>query len=289
MPTATSSNPELQRILETVGELPASPAVVSSVMGLTSNLDSKITDISNVLAADPSLTAKVLKLSNSSFYGRPKGVISLEEAVLILGFFTVRSIVIATSAHTMYSKNDTDGTRSKLWQHSLSAAVAGRQIATFIKHPLREEVFISALLHDIGKLVLLQRMPEQYREVLDAVAKDQGSFIEIENQILSFNHCDVAAILLEKWSFPTSLTEAIEHHHDPPPSQEDQPIPVAHIVSLGNQMAKLTDVGFSDRKVEDLSELESAKLMSLDQEKLDLIFERFQEFYKIETSIFEGV
>jgi len=289
MPTATSSNPDLQRILETVGELPASPAVVSSVMGLTSNLDSKITDISNVLAADPSLTAKVLKLSNSSFYGRPKGVTSLQEAVLILGFFTVRSMVIATSAHTMYSKNDTDGTRSKLWQHSLSAAVAGRQIATYIKHPQREEVFIAALLHDIGKLVLLQRMPQQYSEVLDAIAKDHGAFMEVETEVLGFDHCDVAAILLEKWSFPTSLTEAIQHHHDPSPPQDDQPIPVAHIVSLGNQMAKLTDVGFADRKVENLSELESAKLMSLDQETLDTIFEQFQEFYRIETSIFEGV
>lgn len=288
MPAATSSNPVLQRILETVGELPASPAVVSSVMGLTSNLDSKITDISNVLAADPSLTAKVLKLSNSSFYGRPKGVISLQEAVLILGFFTVRSMVIATSAHTMYSKGDADGTRSRLWQHSLYSAVAGRQIATHIKHPKREDVFISALLHDIGKLVLLQRMPQRYKEVLEAVARQQGSFIEIEREILGFTHCEVAAILLEKWSFPTSLTEAIEYHHDPPPPLEDQPIPVAHIVCLANQMAKLTDVGFPDRKIENLSELESAKLMSLDQETLDTIFEQVQEFYKIETSIFEG-
>lgn len=288
MPTATSVNPALKRILETVGELPASPAVVSSVMGLTSNLDSKVTDISNVLAADPSLTAKVLKLSNSSFYGRPKGVISLQEAVLILGFFTVRSMVIATSAHTMYSKNDTDGTRSKLWQHSLSAAVAGRQIATFINHPQREEVFIAALLHDIGKLVLLQRMPQQYREVLDAVAKEQGSFTEVEDEVLGFNHCEVAAILLEKWSFPTSLIEAIQRHHDPPPLLEDQPIPIAHVVNLANQMAKLTNVGFPDRKVENLSEMKSARLMSLDQETLDTIFEQFQEFYKIETSIFEG-
>lgn len=95
--TSQDTTSILDRIISTLGDLPASPAIVSTVMGLTSNPDSKVTEISKVLSADQSLTAKVLKLSNSSFYGRPKGVKTLQEAILLLGFFTVRSIVVATS------------------------------------------------------------------------------------------------------------------------------------------------------------------------------------------------
>ena len=126
MATSQTKDPILDRIISTLGDLPASPAIVSTVMGLTSNPDSKIVDISKVLSADQSLTAKVLKLSNSSFYGRPKEVKTLEEAILLLGFFTVRSIVIATSAHTMYTKEIAGNSPEKLWQHSLATAVAAR-------------------------------------------------------------------------------------------------------------------------------------------------------------------
>lgn len=122
MKTVTTSNSTLEKIIGTIGDLPASPAVVSVVMGLTSNLDSNVDEISKVLCSDQSLTAKVLMLSNSSFYGRSKEVVSLDEAIPILGFFSVRSMVIATSAQTMYSSGEKDNPREWLWRHSLSTA-----------------------------------------------------------------------------------------------------------------------------------------------------------------------
>ena len=125
----TKSTPAtVQRIVDTIGELPASPAVVGAVMNLTSDLNSTITDITRVLSADQSLTAKVLRLSNSSFYGRAKEVGTLAEAIIILGFFTVRSLVVASSAHSMYCRcNGMDRCNAeRLWQHSLSTGIAAR-------------------------------------------------------------------------------------------------------------------------------------------------------------------
>jgi len=281
-------NSSLEATIHAVGDLPASPAIVSTVMGLTSDLNTSVTDISQVLASDQSLTAKVLKLSNSSFYGRSKDVKTLQEAILILGFFTVRSLVIATSAHSMYMEKDTDGSRTKLWRHSLSAAVAAREIARRTKHPNKEEIFISTLLHDIGKLVLLQKMPVKYAEIVAQVEKDKLSFVETENEMLGFTHCDVAAILLDKWSFPASMIASIQFHHSLPNIEQDQPVPIAYTVNLGNHIAKTINVGFDDYRVEELAGLRSAQVLDLDEEAIAEIVESFEKHYNSEMSIFEG-
>jgi len=288
MQETRTTNSTLERIIDTVGELPASPAIVSTVMGLTSNLDSKIGDVSKVLSADQSLTAKVLKLSNSSFFGRAKDVRTLQEAILILGFFTVRSMVIATSAHSMYNQGDDDiGWQTKLWQHSLSSAVAARQIAQHVRHPAKDELFIAALLHDIGKLVLFQKLPQRYSEVLEEVESTNGSFIEVEDRVIGFNHCDVATVLLKKWSFPESLTSMVSIHHNPASGEDNGIVSPAQVVNLANHMAKKLNVGFNDGQIENLAELESAKVMSLEEDTLETIFEQLEEFYQAELRILD--
>jgi putative nucleotidyltransferase with HDIG domain len=286
MNNACATENLLDRIVTTLGDLPASPAIVSTVMGLTSNPDSKVVEISKVLSADQSLTAKVLKLSNSSFYGRPKEVKTLDEAILLLGFFSVRSIVIATSAHTMYTKETKRGPQAHLWEHSLATAVASRQLATRLKHPEKDEIFISALLHDIGKLVLLQKLPEIYLEVVNRVEAENASFTATESEQLGFTHCDVAAVLLDKWQFPSSLRETIFLHHAPPGAVEGEAVPAAHLICLGNLLAKRLGVGFNDARVDDLAATESARLMGLDNASLEQILEETREYYQVETNIF---
>ncbi len=289
MPHTTDANATLDRIIATLGELPASPTIVSAVMGLTSNLDSKITDVSKVLASDQSLTAKVLKLSNSSFFGRSKEVCSLHEAVMVLGFFTVRSMVIATSAQTMYNKGSADGPRAKLWRHSLSTAVTTRQIAAEVRHPEKEELFIAALLHDIGKLVLMEKLSPRYDELVSTIESKGDSFFEAENRELGFDHCDVSQILLEKWSFPAQLSESIYRHHELPPIEDpESPVPMEYVISLGNDLSKRMGVGFGDRCPELLAESPAAMALGLDEERLTEILEQAQKHYTDEVRILEG-
>lgn len=288
MTTSTGARSTLDRIIATIGELPASPAIVSTVMGLTANPDSKIMDVSRVLSADQSLTAKILKLSNSSFYGRPKGVQSLQEAILLLGFSTLRSIVVATSAHLMYTRGILKGPGGDLWRHSLATAVAARQVAKQINHPMQEEIFIAALLHDIGKLVLLQKMPEQYQKVIATVENLGTSFFEAEASILGFNHCDVAGILLDQWHFPNVLRDAIVAHHDAPQPFESGPPPIAILVNLGNRMARNMGVGCKERFEASLEEQPSAILLKLDKTQLATLMTEIAEHYQNETGIFES-
>ncbi|MCP4581274.1 MAG: HDOD domain-containing protein [candidate division Zixibacteria bacterium] len=287
MVQGVKSNSTLEKILSTVDELPASPAIVNSVMGLTSDLDSTIEEVSRVLSSDQSLTAKVLRLSNSPYYGRTQEVTNLEEAVLLLGFSTVRSMVVATSARGLFNMENKDGWEAKLYRHSISTAIASRQIAGHIKHPAKDQIFIAALLHDIGKLVLMQKIASRYREVVEQVESRSASFFDTENGILGFTHCDVASILLKKWLFPSSLIEAINEHHCPPAPENGKPAPLAHVINVGNYMAKKLEAGFNDCKIENLEELESAKILELDDEALEEIYEKFKEYYQIEIKILE--
>ena len=284
---ATDSAKTIERIAATIGELPSSPAIVSAVMGLTSNLDADVGEISHVMATDQSLTAKVLKLSNSSFYGRSKQVSNLQESILILGFFTVRSIVVATSTRSMFEDQGQESPQSKLWRHSLSSAIAARQIAAHVRHPNKDEIFIAALLHDIGKLVLMKNLGPQYLEVVAKIETSQDSFARAEEEQFGFNHAEVASVLLEKWSFPNNLTEAVAQHHELPIYEGEGPVPIAHVIDLGSHLAKRLEVGFSDHRVEELSTLDSAKAMELDEVALDELLTQTQEFYEAEAGIFE--
>ncbi len=281
-------NATLDDIISTVGELPASPAIVSSLMSLTSDLDSTVDDVSKVLSSDQSLTARVLKLSNSPYYGRAKGVASLEDAIFLLGFFTVRSMVIATSAHQIYNRGGGGGNEAKLWRHSLSTAVASRQIARRIKHPGKDEIFIAALLHDIGKLVMLEKLSGRYLNIVRDVEQGEGEFVDVERRELGFDHTNVAVSLLRLWSFPENLIDAVSAHHDLPDLEEGQPVPMSYVINLGNYMAKKMGVGFEDHRFDTLAELPSARAMEFDESTLNEMYEEVCEHYEVELKIIEG-
>jgi putative nucleotidyltransferase with HDIG domain len=279
----------LNRIVSMVGDLPAAPAVVSAAMVMTADLQSNVTDVSRTLSLDQSLTAKVLKLSNSPYYGRRKEVETLNEAIMVLGFGAVRSLVVAASSHGMFVSDDSDDAGCKLWRHSLSTAIAGRQIAAKIGYRDSEEVFIAALMHDVGKLVMLEKLPDWYAKIIEEVEQIHDSFRRVESRVLRFNHCDVASVLLADWSFPKNLISAISSHHRPSSNEDgDAVVSTAQIINLANYMAKNLGVGFDDKHVERLSKLKSAQAMQLDDDALGELFEEVREQYQIEIRILEG-
>lgn len=277
----------LDRIVSTVGELPPVPSVISIAVGLTSNLHSDISDVSKVLSSDQSLVAKILRLSNSPYYGRSREVKTVHEAIVVLGFDVLRSIVVAASAYVMYSGKDGSGSCAKLWRHSVSTAIAARQIGEHLKLPDKEEVFIAGLLHDIGKLVLMQKLPELYQKVISEVERTTCSFTAVESRSLGFDHCDVASLLLSEWAFPRSLVQAISRHHRPPSFQAGEAIPNAQVVNLANCVAKNIEIGFNDQRVQTLTNLDSARAMGLDEKSLDSILEESREHYRAEVRLLE--
>lgn len=289
------ANSAAERIISTIGELPASPAIVSAVMGLTSSVETDISKLVKVLSADQALTAKVLKLSNSSFYGRSKGVSTLKEAILILGFYTLRSLVIASSTHSLYKRKDSNSLEQALWEHSLATAISCKEVAREIHHNNIEEAFIAGLMHDLGKLILSQKMPAEYDAIVEEVRSSQRSFLEVEMEILGFNHVDVAKALFDKWNFPTFLSSAIYYHHRPDSkpvssgaSRSPAEIPLAYIVNFCDQVARHVDCGFDDAMIEDLATMPLALKVGLKQEKIDSMLERLAETCHSEKHVFDS-
>lgn len=277
----------LQRIVSTIGELPASPAVITSVMNMTANLDSNVVDVSRILKSDSTLTAKVLKLANSSYYGRPKEVASVKEAILIMGFYAVRTLVIASSARSLFSGDEENGPVEKLWRHSFATAIAARQIASHLRHPQRDEVFIAALMHDIGKLVMLENLGFRYRDAIAQIERQQGSFIDEEYKLFGFTHVEVAKLLTTQWGLPPQLVDAVSGHHQLPGYRPDSPIPMAYIVHLANQMAKQLRVGFDDSREKRLEKLESTQAMRLEDETIVCMLTCIKEYYHNEVRILD--
>ena len=264
-----TANRSMDRILSAIGDLPSSPGVVSLVMGMTSNLNTDIRALSKALSADQSMTVKVLRLSNSPFYGRSRGVTTLEEAIMVLGFFTLRSLVVATFTHALFKNEDPSGYEEKLWEHSLSTAMAARIISKRTNSDVMEKAFICGLMHDLGKLIFLQKMPDEYKALVKKVESEGKTFLELEDELFGFNHAELGQTILENWEFPSDLCKAISEHHSPEAVQDgNEGSKIALIVNLASNLAKEIGVGFSETRSDDIADLPSAKLLGLDSETL---------------------
>jgi len=287
--TMTKNSQLLNKIVATIGELPTSPAVVSTVMGLTADLNTEVDHLSRVLSGDPALTAKVLRLSNSPFYGRARSVGSLNEAILILGFYTIRSLVVASSTYSLFRRKTGSETSKILWDHSLATAMAVRIIARRIRHRQIEEAFIVGLLHDIGKLILFQKMHEPYCKIIKRVRAEGRNFAELEEEELGFSHGELGSIILTRWNFPEYLVNAVAFHHTPdagdaPP---DGSIPLAHLVHFANEVAKTLGHGFIEDYDIDLASLPQAAMMGFDTETIQAIQSELETHYNEEKHLFE--
>lgn len=292
MTTKRQSNPEetlaLKAIINSLGELPSSPAVVGMVMGMTSDLNTDVKKLSRALSADQAIAAKTLKLSNSPLYGRPGGVGSVEEATLVLGFFTVRSLVVATATYSMFHTDDPNSPEARLWEHSLASAIAARLVARKIHHPQFEECYLAGLLHDVGKLILMQRFPEEYREILEAAAKGASEMIDLESQEFGFNHTQLGAALLSEWSFPEQMSDAVADHHLRVESPAGGPAPISNVVRLANDLAASIGAGFGAQEDSEPLSSESwiAQALGLSDEALVELTDELKQNFQEEKGLF---
>lgn len=279
------SLPQLQRLIETLGDLPSSPAVVSAVIGLTRDLNTDLNQLGKVLSADQALTAKVLRLSNSSFYGRLKKVGTINEAIMILGFYTLRSLVIASSTHSLYQQKDPTKFLPILWEHSLGTAVAARLLGQKVRHPQHEEAFICGLLHDIGKLVMTQKLPGEYA-LLRRLIGSKFDWRDAEQEQFGYTHVDVGVLLLEKWNFPRILIDAIALHHTEPEADPGRPATIAQLVWIANPIsASILGSAHMDEDMDWEKRFHNANI-PWDATRIGEFFNEFQENYEFERKLF---
>ncbi len=194
---------------------PVLPVTVTNLMALTNNPDSSAQDVMEVILTDQSLCLTVLKIANSVLFGRPKKVDSIKMAIAILGFAEVERIALAKALVNSFSKLPRQHKTfiDKYWEHSFLCGMIARVIAQDI-HISPDIAFMGGLIHDIGKLIMLETFADDY--AVEWITKFSSEEIQHnELQMFSFTHDIVGAQLLRKWDFPENLITAVEYHHRP--------------------------------------------------------------------------
>lgn len=175
-----------------------------------------VAGLGNVIIQDTSLTARLLKMVNSSFYGYEAKIETVSRAVTVIGLRELRGLVIAASAVEMFSNVPTESlNKVKFWRHSLYCGVIARLLAEQCNVLHSERLFVAGLLHDIGKLIIAQRLPKISKDILEEVQLGQRSEGEIEKEWLGFTHADVGSELMASWNMPDALINSVSHHHTP--------------------------------------------------------------------------
>lgn len=244
MSTQVNDAQTVDAIIDQLGELPAAPVILRKALQLTSDIQSNVNDISKNISADQALTARVIRLSNSPLYGRMQTISSLSEAIKVLGFNQVKSIIITASTSQMFQSGSQTKIAKVLWEHSLATALAARLIVKKYGELDKEEAYLCGLLHDIGKLVLLKGVPSAYEEVISEVKATKQSFLKVEGQVLGFNHVHVGQELLTKWQFPGHLVSQITGHHSVDLDKREPSLTLARVTAIASSLAKYIGASF---------------------------------------------
>lgn len=254
-----------QEVIHNIGELPPLPQVATRVIRVSAASDTSSEDLQNLICMDQALTAQVLKVANSAMFGMVREVTTLTQAVLTLGFFTTRSVVLAASVKNLFSRGPVGQEERLLWEHALTTAITASAFSKALGYPATEEVFLAGLMHDIGKSVLSLKFPEGYAALLRRVRDQEGDGLSLELDTFGFNHAMVGEALLHSWNISEGVEAVVRWHHDPLQAFPEHRKLVA-IVALGNQLALDLQVGLGRPEALAQSTQEALTLLGLDDE-----------------------
>ncbi|HUW60879.1 MAG TPA: HDOD domain-containing protein [Candidatus Bathyarchaeia archaeon] len=208
----------VEAVIACVGELPALPSVVAEVLQITGDPAAAVSQISEHVQRDPGLAAKILKVSNSPYYGMKQHVGSLKLALVILGVREVRNIVLGISVLEQLQDQGFQNSvvMRDFWTHSVTVAALTKRLGAAFALGLQGEDFTSGLLHDIGKMVLFRQLGSTYQQIFIAADGVATRLCELETESFGFDHADAAAALAIHWNLPPSLVDSLWCHHPAP-------------------------------------------------------------------------
>lgn len=232
----------LNRIMRQVKSFPGMPTTAAKLLPLLREPDSSMARIEDLIKYDPGLTANLLKLTNSAYFGLPSRISSVRQAILLLGRKRLLQLVTTMCMSGLMKKAvpGYDLPQGGLWRHSIAAAVAAERLVQSLSLTQADEVFTAALLHDIGKMVLGEYVREDLQSIEQMVAKGI-SFEVAEYMVLGTNHAEVGARILQGWSMPLELVHAVAWHHDP--DQCEDRCLLSDVVHVANVAVRGIDCG----------------------------------------------
>ncbi|RPJ58404.1 MAG: HDOD domain-containing protein [Dehalococcoidia bacterium] len=238
--------PDLMKRLENaVNFLPPIPVVVLELLQALDNENVELNALSRIISKDPSMSVNVLKVANSAFYRLPYNVSTVEHAVRILGIKEITMICIACGAYRVLKtpRNVQAFDSNEFWKHSVATGVIARRLCVALEVRDQTVIYLSGLLHDIGKIILDRFIHDIYKIVIQTTCDECISMIEAEKRYIGESHDTVGGWFLEKWKLPAAFIDVARYHHSVTESPEDSKTFVA-ISSLADHLARLRFYGF---------------------------------------------
>jgi putative nucleotidyltransferase with HDIG domain len=204
----------VERVLSKVKDLPAAPAVVGEVLRIAEDPKSGMHELSGAVERDPGLTAKLLRVSNSPYYGMRQNVGTLKLALVVLGLREVRNLILGISVVDAVRTDEADAALTRgFWVHAGRVAGLARQLGLQLRLGLQGESFVGGLLHDVGKAAMIRNFPDSYPALCVRYREDGAALCDAEHDAYGFTHAEIAAALMAQWGFPQGLVDAVRLHH----------------------------------------------------------------------------
>ena len=231
------------KILKSIENLPAFPATVQKVSGLLGDPDYSISELVGVIEYDQAITANILRMCNSAYFGVRYKISTVREAVAYLGRENLVRVVSAAGISRYY--NEVNGyyqEATRLWEHSVGVAIMSLILSKRIYNRADSSLFTIGLLHDVGKVVLGEFVLDSFQQIMDLVTNHQYSFLEAEEEVIGINHAEVGAKIALLWNFPQELQDAIFYHHRPDLMTEGDSS-ISWLVYLADQACMMMGIG----------------------------------------------
>jgi HD-like signal output (HDOD) protein len=229
---------KLNKLIEKIESLPTLPIVYQKVVELCETDNVSIQDLVKVIEMDQPLTLKIMKVANSSFYSTLSEVSSLEHALIKLGLNEIKSIALGLSVYNYFTDIDDNAfDRQLFWKHAIICSQTAKFLSTHFKLPSDDTLFLSGLIHDMGKLVLDVYFHEEFVRIIELVATGRQPFSKAEKAVLGTTHYQVAAKLLKQWRFPQKVTMQVLFHHAPWYSRNNEINSI--VIYLANILTKM--------------------------------------------------
>jgi HD-like signal output (HDOD) protein len=239
-------------------QIPTLPVVVHNILKLVENERTSSGDVCSFIGKDQGIANRVLRLANSAYYGQARGIDSLSRAVMVIGFSEVVSLSVGMSVFSTFQQVGASGLlgMADLWLHSMGCYFASKRINALVAAKRSREraavsskttetpVYLSALLHDMGKVILAMHFPDEYAEVLLSASQTKTSLEFKEKEMLGMDHAAVAYYLMDRWQFPHALMTSVRHHHAPEKADREAEWD-ARVLSLADSLTHMAMIGKS--------------------------------------------
>jgi len=232
------------KIGRSLNRLPAFPATVHKVTSLINNPDSSLFELVEVIRLDQAITANILRMCNSAYFGLRHKVDNVHDAIMYLGKQNVVRAVMAAGTSRFFK--DTPGYEAEakdLWEHAVGTALMSQILAKKILKHEDSQLFTAALMHDIGKIILGEFVSEKYHEIKNSMSARSCSFLEAEEEVLGMNHAGIGGVIAAAWNFPQDIQQAIAYHHRP----DRHPVmasPMPWLIHLADQGCLMMGIGY---------------------------------------------